>query len=747
MDEENFFWSEPLNVDAIVANDGDEYLANADADAQGDENFYGQNQSLAGDSGWWDDNYPGQTVQAANPVDQFGLAELNAAETQQLIARNIDPRLINSFTDPNAGTRGVFVDREGVVFDRDTGLSLPVNSAGRQIIPADVTITQAQQQRIDAFDRLPTNRSAIAVSAGQSNLAGPPDTFIKNAAGDWVENPKFARSTSAANVPITQEERLRINLFKNTPKNFSPNPFEPPEPGPPTEYSQTVAAAARLNRASEIPDPFLTEIDKAGIVIEQDRATIATARNQIDEADQRRALAESIIQQNNAELADPDITDERRRELTENNLAAAQNIFDQTQNIEQNQTDILRAQDNIQVAQANINENAAVYRDTTNPANTTTVDINTNPNLSLVDRVTNFFSGQPKQLAPVSDAGTSGIRRDLEGSGGFINAAGNPVTADGVEILPVTTTTFVDANVAQLPSAATSTALGNNPDAELEAAAVIQVGRQLAQKQAVLNAQKRIPNNSDWRVRLQLAPGATYLYNAPAPGILWPLKQTGGVVFPYTPKIELNYKADYESYALTHSNYKGYFYKSSSLEPVNMTATFTAQDTTEAEYLLAVIHFFRSVTKMFYGRDPERGAPPPLVYLTGLGEFQFTQQPCVVANFNYNLPSDVDYIRARSINVQGTDLLTRRTRQDLPTNPISGAVARLQNLFNSQGINKGANFYQPAPPNLGQNQPTYVPTKLDINLTLLPVQSRSQVSQQFSVKQYANGDLLKRGFW
>ena len=71
MDEENFFWSEPLNVDAIVANDGDEFLANADADAQGGENFYGQNQSLAGDSGWWDDNYPGQTVQNPDTVSGF----------------------------------------------------------------------------------------------------------------------------------------------------------------------------------------------------------------------------------------------------------------------------------------------------------------------------------------------------------------------------------------------------------------------------------------------------------------------------------------------------------------------------------------------------------------------------------------------------------------------------------------------------------------------------------------------------
>jgi hypothetical protein len=689
MDEENFFWSEPEDVPAEIQSDGDEYLVNTDADAQGDENFYGQNQSLAGDGGWWDDNYPGQTQQAADPVDQFGLSELDAAQTQQLIARNIDPRLINSLTDPNAGTRGVFVDAEGVAFDSATGLSLPVNSAGRQIISASVPITQQQQQRIDAFNQLPTNRTPTAVQ-------------------------------SAASVS-------------------------------PAEYRQTVVDAARLNRASEIPDPFLTEIDKSGIVIEQSQADIDGARDNIQTAQQRIVFAESIIQQNNAELADPDITDERRRELTENNLAAAQNIFDQNQSIDQNQTAIFQNQDSITVAEANIDENAAVYRDTTNPANTTTVDINTNPNLSLVDRVSNFFSGQPTQLAPVSDAGTSGIFRDPEGSGGFVNAAGNPVSADGVAILPLAAATLVNANVAQLPSDTATLLAGANAAVAEEAAALSaareQSLRKLAQQQAVLNAQKRIPNNSDWRVRLQLAPGATYLYNAPAPGILWPLKQTNGVVFPYTPKIELNYKADYDSYALTHSNYKGYFYKSSSLDPVSMTATFTAQDTTEAEYLLAVIHFFRSVTKMFYGQDAERGAPPPLVYLTGLGEFQFTQQPCVVASFNYNLPSDVDYIRARSINVQGTDLLTRRQRQNLPTNPISGAVARLQNLFSSQGINKGANFDRPAPPNLGQNQPTYVPTKLDIQLSLFPIQSRQQVSREFSLKQYANGDLLKRGFW
>ena len=284
-------------------------------------------------------------------------------------------------------------------------------------------------------------------------------------------------------------------------------------------------------------------------------------------------------------------------------------------------------------------------------------------------------------------------------------------------------------------------------DAQQRAYAQQQAGTLLAQRQATLEAQRKMADNGDWRVRLSLAPSATYLYNASPPGILAPLAKTGGVIVPYTPKIEINYKANYSSYDLTHSNYRGYFYQNSYTDAVSMSATFTAQDSAEADYLLAVIHFFRSVTKMFYGQDAERGAPPPLVFLTGLGQYQFSAHPCVVSSFSYSLPADVDYIRARSTNINGTNLLSRRVRQDLPTNPISSAVNRLANLFSSQGILKGAISSPTAPPTLGKNQPTYVPTKLDISLTLLPMQTRSQVSQQFSVKGFANGDLIKGGFW
>lgn len=283
-------------------------------------------------------------------------------------------------------------------------------------------------------------------------------------------------------------------------------------------------------------------------------------------------------------------------------------------------------------------------------------------------------------------------------------------------------------------------------EAQSQAAATLK-----AKEQATLAARYKQPATGDWRVRLVLSENADYLYKASAGGgddILKPLRDANGVIFPYTPSISTAYVANYEKYDLIHSNYRGYFYKNSAVNDINITATFTAQDTAEAQYLLAVIHFFRSVTKMFYGQDAQKGAPPPLVYLVGLGQYQFNGHACVVSNFQYNLPSDVDYIRANSPNNYGTNLLNRVSNTAQTSNPVTSVLNR---LFNS-GLTPGA-----APPNLfsgvvggavnNLTTSTYVPTKMEIAITLYPVQTRAQVSKQFSLKNFANGNLLKGGFW
>ena len=259
---------------------------------------------------------------------------------------------------------------------------------------------------------------------------------------------------------------------------------------------------------------------------------------------------------------------------------------------------------------------------------------------------------------------------------------------------------------------------------------------------------------ADWRVRLSLAPGATYLYKDPqvyqTQSILLPLLQTDGVIFPYTPEISVSYSASYSPTDPTHSNYTIYSYSNSKVAEISLKCDFTAQDTFEANYLLAVIHFFRSATKMFYGNDsnPRNGTPPPLCYLTGLGAFQFDQHPLAITGFNYTLPTDVDYIRA---GVPSTAPGENKGFETSKNNSPDASASRVPN----NGLVYGGGV---APPKFNVNYstktPTYVPTKISISISAIPIISRNVISKDFSLRDYGTGKLLRgsnrpigKGIW
>ena len=170
---------------------------------------------------------------------------------------------------------------------------------------------------------------------------------------------------------------------------------------------------------------------------------------------------------------------------------------------------------------------------------------------------------------------------------------------------------------------------------------------------------------ADWRVRVSLAPNSTYFYNDSRNTLLSPLvRETGGgtsaignvlgdlaapwlgtnkrigVVFPYTPQLQVTHAANYSAQKLTHNNYAQYFYDNSEVQAINITAEFTVQNVNEGQYLLAALYFFRSVTKMFFGadQDPAAGNPPPLVYLNGYGQYYLPNVPCVVTQFSHTIP-------------------------------------------------------------------------------------------------------------
>ena len=64
--------------------------------------------------------------------------------------------------------------------------------------------------------------------------------------------------------------------------------------------------------------------------------------------------------------------------------------------------------------------------------------------------------------------------------------------------------------------------------------------------------------------------------------------------------------------------------------------------------------------------------------------------------------------------------------------------------MSSSRINPGA---VTAPPDwqteTGTKEPTYVPTKINLTITAIPIVTRNDISNKFSLKDYATGALLR----
>lgn len=205
------------------------------------------------------------------------------------------------------------------------------------------------------------------------------------------------------------------------------------------------------------------------------------------------------------------------------------------------------------------------------------------------------------------------------------------------------------------------------------------------------------PMKSDWRVRV----GLLKWVDDPNNFILTPLKRTNNaVVFPYTPNITVTHNARYQEQALTHSNYKNYFYEGSDVSAINIVGDFTVQNRDDALYLLAAIFFFRTCTKMYFGKDSNAGNPPPIVALDGYGDFYFPHVSCVITSFQHTMPADVDYVEIKYSEGKAGKV-----------GSASQKIARL-------------------------------PTTSQINLTLQPIYSRKAMTN-FNLTQFSQGKLIK----
>lgn len=145
----------------------------------------------------------------------------------------------------------------------------------------------------------------------------------------------------------------------------------------------------------------------------------------------------------------------------------------------------------------------------------------------------------------------------------------------------------------------------------------------------------------DLRVKLRVPP--SYLVG-PAAGPADIIKKNGGILFPYTPTISVDNQASYNSQSPLHSNFPQYFYKNSSVGPIQVTAKFTVQNEFEGAVLLGVIHLLRGLIKMKFGNDHDAGSPPPVCRFDAYGDYMMNNVPVSIASWRHELPDGVDYI-------------------------------------------------------------------------------------------------------
>lgn len=201
------------------------------------------------------------------------------------------------------------------------------------------------------------------------------------------------------------------------------------------------------------------------------------------------------------------------------------------------------------------------------------------------------------------------------------------------------------------------------------------------------------------RCRLSAKPGGKDRVYGPytIENPMYRLHITDGLIFPYTPSVSYGTTVSYEEYHSTHAVYKYNAFQRSAPQEITIVADFTAHSIAEAEYLLAVTHFLKVVSKAYFGvkAGALAGTPPPVLLFNYLGQYMFKDVPVIIKSFVYTLPPDVDYVTIYSND---------------------------------------------------HSQQTYVPTHMSIQLVLDTQYNTLKIREEFDLAAFTSGKLLNKGF-
>ncbi len=138
---------------------------------------------------------------------------------------------------------------------------------------------------------------------------------------------------------------------------------------------------------------------------------------------------------------------------------------------------------------------------------------------------------------------------------------------------------------------------------------------------SILSSKTGDASSPDTRVRLSALHPQDVYASSPLMSIL---NDTNGMLFPYTPAITLSQSVDYMDFAMVQSNTNYQAYTRTPSVHITINGKFTIQNQREGIYAIAAIHFLRTVSKSHFGEnDPQAGLPPPVLLLSGYGNYMF----------------------------------------------------------------------------------------------------------------------------
>ena len=208
-------------------------------------------------------------------------------------------------------------------------------------------------------------------------------------------------------------------------------------------------------------------------------------------------------------------------------------------------------------------------------------------------------------------------------------------------------------------------------------------------------------SKDDLRVRILVPPKYITPYTS---GPNKELANVGGILFPYTPSVSYEAKAEYAEAKPLHSNFAINFYQRSSIGSISISGKFSVENADDAGVYLATMHLLKSLTRMRFGPDPDAGAPPPVCRLYAHGEAILHDVPVAITSYRIELPDSVDYFT-------------------------------LQEGFSTDdGAYYGSVFGT-----------TAVPVISTIAITCVPMYIRNEM-QKFSVAAYNSGAYRKQGY-